>query len=1045
MSDTATEIRTFLIADVRGYTLFTQERGDEAAGKLAKRFAEVAREGVEARGGSVLELRGDEALAVFGSARQAIRAAVELQGRFVDETVADPSLPLRVGIGIDAGEAVPIEGGYRGRALNLAARLCGLAGPGEVLASREAVHLAGTVEGVRFIDRGPVHLKGLPDPVHAKRVVPEAGDPADLLKPFAPPPPKRRPARRTFVVAGAVALAAIVVAVALPRLRSDGSGIAVEPGTVLFDLASEQQIRSIPTSRLAVPGYPRFVDGRFWVNNFTPSSYVEIEPETGRIKREISTPSRDPDAIGEGWSESPYAVDGDVLWATSGDDLVKVDLRRGQEVQRFHLDELLGGEGTAQGVAVGDGSVWVSRLFGEGQIARLDPDGRLEHRWDDTFPHGNLAFADGSLWVADNGGILRIDARTNRVFKADLFGNFRVAAGGGFGWTTNEDEGVVYKVDPTGDIAATYRTGLGAGHMSYADGTLWVANHDVGTVTGIDALTGSTTTLRFGHPVTTLAAGDGRLLVGVEEGRSVEDSINALTGDVAKLIGYKSEIGWGDPAVDSGPGAFQIAFATCAKLLNYPDEPAPAGWELRPEVAEAMPTISDDGRTYTFTIRPGYRFSPPENEEVTAETFRYSIERALSPRLGDEAQGSRFIDDIEGESKFRRGEAEHISGLQVEGDTLSITLVEPSGDFLHRLALPFFCPAPIDSPLVTGGVVRGGSGVAGGSRSPAAGPYYVADRNNEEYVILKRNPNYPGPRSQALDAIVIREGIDAGLAVDRIKRGGWDGITRLFDPLLEPGGPLDQRWGSASGAGEDLPSYVAAPQAQTGFIVFNAGDGAFSDPQVRRAAALALDRPALAAVYGQEPTDHILPPSMPGSVDTDPSALQPNTDAARRLMAGRRVSAEMPVFAGCDPCLAEARIVRENLAPIGIVVRIRQIGNFDAVFEPGSRYDLLDWGTELPYPDPAAFLAQTFLRDIPATWLPPAVRADVERLDELTGPDRLAAARRLADHLVTEDVPLATVGFGRAGTVVGPRLGCRVFPPFGYGVDLAALCLAGGS
>src|SRR5687767_4316115 len=133
-------IHTFLIADVRGYTLFTQERGDEAAAKLAARFAGVAREGVEGRGGSVIELRGDEALAVFTSARQAIRAALDLQERFVAESIADPDMLLPVGIGLDAGEAVPVETGYRGGALNLAARLCGQAGPGEVLASREVTH-----------------------------------------------------------------------------------------------------------------------------------------------------------------------------------------------------------------------------------------------------------------------------------------------------------------------------------------------------------------------------------------------------------------------------------------------------------------------------------------------------------------------------------------------------------------------------------------------------------------------------------------------------------------------------------------------------------------------------------------------------------------------------------------------------------------------------------------------------------------------------------------------------------------------------------------
>src|SRR5215207_4308382 len=81
-TEPAAVIRTFLIADVRGYTSFTQAHGDEEAGKLAARFAELAREAVARTGGEVLELRGDEALCVFQSARQALRGAVELQRRF---------------------------------------------------------------------------------------------------------------------------------------------------------------------------------------------------------------------------------------------------------------------------------------------------------------------------------------------------------------------------------------------------------------------------------------------------------------------------------------------------------------------------------------------------------------------------------------------------------------------------------------------------------------------------------------------------------------------------------------------------------------------------------------------------------------------------------------------------------------------------------------------------------------------------------------------------------------------------------------------------
>jgi len=166
------EVHTFLIADVRGYTRFTVEHGDEAAARLAGRFAALAREGVAARGGAVIELRGDEALAVFSSARQALRAAVELQARFRQETEADRALPLEAGIGLDAGEAIPVEGGFRGGALNLAARLCSLAGPGEVLASEGVVHLARKMEGLEFAERGSVDLKGFADRVRVVEVRP---------------------------------------------------------------------------------------------------------------------------------------------------------------------------------------------------------------------------------------------------------------------------------------------------------------------------------------------------------------------------------------------------------------------------------------------------------------------------------------------------------------------------------------------------------------------------------------------------------------------------------------------------------------------------------------------------------------------------------------------------------------------------------------------------------------------------------------------------------------------------------------------------------
>lgn len=179
------ELRTFLFADVRGYTRFTQDHGDEMAARLVERFAAVTKQAVQTRGGQFLELRGDEVLAVFGSARQAIRAAVDAQARYARETEAHPDTPLRVGIGIDAGEAVPIEGGFRGEALNLAARLCNLANPGEVLATEGVVYLGRQVQGVGYAERGLVPIKGFADPVRVIRVVRVADEAGRTVQPRA--------------------------------------------------------------------------------------------------------------------------------------------------------------------------------------------------------------------------------------------------------------------------------------------------------------------------------------------------------------------------------------------------------------------------------------------------------------------------------------------------------------------------------------------------------------------------------------------------------------------------------------------------------------------------------------------------------------------------------------------------------------------------------------------------------------------------------------------------------------------------------------------
>lgn len=126
----------------------------------------------------------------------------------------------------------------------------------------------------------------------------------------------------------------------------------------------------------------------------------------------------------------------------------------------------------------------------------------------------------------------------------------------------------------------------------------------------------------------------------------------------------------------SRSGSFQQA--TCAKLFNYLDREVPAASRVVPEVASSRPRISDEGKTYVFTIRKGFRFSPPSNAPVTAETFKYSIERMLDKRMRSYYVLAAYVwDSIVGAKAFAAGKARHISGIVARGDVLTIRLTRP--------------------------------------------------------------------------------------------------------------------------------------------------------------------------------------------------------------------------------------------------------------------------------------------------------------------------------------------------------------------------------
>jgi ABC-type transport system substrate-binding protein len=743
---------------------------------------------------------------------------------------------------------------------------------------------------------------------------------------------------------------------------------------------------------------------------------------------------------------------------------VEVDTTLGEEIDRLHLDKIVGTAGPAEGVAVGGGLVWIGRDVGPGQVVAVDPRTRkLRYRRDGVLHHTNLAHGKGIVWAADDAGVDVIDPSADTVtnvrdietedpfFGPGSGGGSSVTAGGGFGWATDSARGVVHRIDRNGrDIA--YHTGLGTNGASFSDGLLWTRSEDEGTVVGIDAVTGNKTVYRFGHPVGAEVVGGGTLLAALGPGRTTEDSIAALRGNVLRLFSKQGALGQGsEPALNYDFAAAQIEFATCAKLLNFPDKPAPEGSHLRPEVAAGMPTLSEDGRTYTFRVRRGYAFSPPSGQPVTAETFRYSIERAVSRKLQAGAPDPPPVTDIQGEQAFRDGKVEHVSGLRAAGDRLSITLTKPAPDFLDRLSAPFFCPVPIGTRFVPGGANRR-VGDTGDYSMPSAGPYYVAAWRNDKYVILKRNPNYHGPRPHPTDAIVLREGLDATVALNRIRHGGWDGIVssghtgvELTDPLLDPSGPVAARYGKTS------PShyrYVAPTMPHVGFLVLNAVRGPFTDRTVRRAAALALDRAAISRYWGNMvPADQLLPPGDAGFHDRDLYPLHtPALRAAAALTHGRRLDVVMGVFS-YDQDMQEGRLVRAELGRIGLRVKLIALPDYDlkklSHILASGKVDLVDGGIFNSI-DGAEFLETAVTCClVQPLFLTQNVRSEVKRVSRLTGKERWSAAGRLADRLAAYDVPLIAYGNRVEDEFFAPTVGCRVFPPESYGVDLAALCRKG--
>jgi class 3 adenylate cyclase len=158
------DVHTILFTDMEGSTTLTQRLGDAKAQEVLRTHNTIIRDALKAHSGSEIKHTGDGIMASFTSASRALECAIAMQRAFAQHNESHPDTPIRVRIGLNAGEPVAEEEDLFGTAVQLAARICAHAEPGEIVAANVVRELAAG-KGFLLGDRGDVALRGFEDPV----------------------------------------------------------------------------------------------------------------------------------------------------------------------------------------------------------------------------------------------------------------------------------------------------------------------------------------------------------------------------------------------------------------------------------------------------------------------------------------------------------------------------------------------------------------------------------------------------------------------------------------------------------------------------------------------------------------------------------------------------------------------------------------------------------------------------------------------------------------------------------------------------------------
>ena len=489
-----------------------------------------------------------------------------------------------------------------------------------------------------------------------------------------------------------------------------------------------------------------------------------------------------------------------------------------------------------------------------------------------------------------------------------------------------------------------------------------------------------------------------------------------------------------DPAIANTQASWSLLDLTCARLMNYPDEPPPRAFHLVPEVAAAPPKVSRDGKTYTFTLRHTFKFS--DGKPVDARAFARGINRTLAPGL--KSLGTRYMQDIVGARAVIAGRAQNAKGVVPHKYRLTIHLKRPVGDFPSRTSMPFFCAVPPNLPIDPEGL----------GKFAGSGPYHVTEYRPGQRVTLRRNRYYGGTRPRHVDGFSADlTGSSPQDVLDRIEDGRADwGI--IPPPLyFTPDRNLIGKYGI------NKQQFFIRPGFTLRAFMLNTSRALFrNNLPLRKAVNYAIDRRPFAAMRGARLTDQVLPPQLPGFRDAKIYPLRgPKLAKARALARGHLRGGKATLYVANLPLtIGLGQLLKSQLAQIDLDVTIVPISapSYDQRLRtPGEPFDLAFFVTpSVDFYDPYAFLNLYFDSSFIG-------RANVANLRSVTFDRRLRAASRLRGKkrlwaygkldadLMRLSAPVAPLTYTSEPTLVSKHVRCVLLRPT---LDLETACVKQG-